>query len=76
VHFTNGGMGKCVLLKEAGILYSLIYAYESGQFVIASFLNKETGNWGGGSYFGKDLDDALECFNKRVEERKQDEQER
>lgn len=46
MHFTNGGMGKCVLLKEDGILYSLIYAYESGQFVIASFLNKETGNWG------------------------------
>ena len=43
--FNNSGMGKCIVLKENETYYSLIYAIESKQFIVASYLDKTTGSW-------------------------------
>ncbi|HBJ11783.1 MAG TPA: hypothetical protein DDY53_00365 [Clostridiales bacterium] len=69
--FNNSGMGKCIVLKENETYYSLIYAIESKQFIVASYLDKTTGSWLNGHYYGDDLDSALSSFNsesKKIEE--------
>ena len=67
MEFDNSGMGKCVLLKEDGT-YSLVYAINGKQFIVASDLDKETGSWLHGHYFGNDLDSALSFFNELTDE--------
>lgn len=72
MEFENSGMGRCVVLKESDTSYSLVYAIKGKQFVIVSDLNKETGSWLHGHYFGNDLDGALTCFNERIDEIKKE----
>lgn len=65
--FHNGGMGECIILKESNNTdYKLIYSVNGQQFIIIHDLNMETGIWEGGSYYGNNLDDALEDFNDKV----------
>ena len=65
--FHNGGMGECIILKESNNTdYKLIYSVNGQQFIIIHDLNMETGNWEGGSYYGNNLDDALEDYNDKV----------
>lgn len=76
MEFNNSGMGRCVVLKEDDTSYSLVYAIRGKQFIIVSDLNKETGSWLHGHYFGNDLDSALACFNektKNIEKEKENE---
>lgn len=67
MEFENSGMGKCVVLKESDTQYTLVYAIKSKQFIVVSDLDKETGSWLHGHYFGHDLDSALSSFNKETE---------
>lgn len=63
----NLGMGKCIILKESNqSKYCLIYALTSKQFIVVSDLNKETGDWIHGCYFGSNLNGALEQYDSRV----------
>lgn len=64
MEFNNNGMGKCILLKEDKDTYSLVYALPSKQFIVVSNLDKETGEWLHGHYFGNDLESALYFFNE------------
>ena len=66
--FENKGVGKCVILKKSNTPYSLIYSITCNQFIIASHLDLSTGSWLHGSYFGKDIDNALDTFNQRIKE--------
>lgn len=74
--FENNGLGKCVILKKSETFYFLIYAFGSGQFVVASDLNAETGSWIDGHYFDDDLDSALAFFNEITEKQLNDDIER
>lgn len=74
--FENRGVGKCLLLKELNPNYSLVYACNRKEFIVATDLNKETGSWSMGSYFDDDLDQALAYLNQKNEEIKREEQER
>ena len=67
MEFENSGMGRCVVLKESDIQYTLVYAIQSKQFIVVSDLDKETGSWLHGHYCGHDLDSALSSFNKETE---------
>ena len=64
--FENKGMGRCVVLKDSNTPYSLIYSITCNQFIIVSYLDLSIGNWLHGSYFGTDIDDALDSFNQRI----------
>lgn len=66
MEFENNGLGKCVILKDSSKYQKLIYAISSKQFIIVRNLDIQSGNWGGGSYFGNDLDNALSTYNDRV----------
>lgn len=72
MEFENSGVGKCVLLKEDDFGYSLIYSITGKQFIVASDLDKKTGSWLYGHYFGKDLDGALDIFNELSNEHDND----
>lgn len=72
MEFENNGMGRCIVLKESYTKYSLVYAIESKQFIVVSDLDKETGSWLHGHYFGHDLDSALSSFNKEIEKLQDD----
>ena len=67
MEFENSGMGRCVVLKESDAQYTLVYAIQSKQFIVVSDLDKETGSWLHGQYFGSDLDSALSSFNNETE---------
>lgn len=68
MEFENGGMGQCVVIKNSNTPYTLIYSITGKQFVIATSLDFDTGNWLHGEYFGQNIDDALSCFNKIIKE--------
>ena len=72
MEFENNGMGKCILLKEDKYDHSLIYSITGKQFIVASDLDKKTGSWLHGHYFGHDLDSALSSFNKETEKVQED----
>ena len=72
MEFENSGMGRCVVLKESNTQYTLVYAIQSKQFIVVSDLDKETGSWLHGHYFGKDLDSALDFFNELSNEHDND----
>lgn len=65
--FENNGIGKCIVLKNNDTQYSLIYAIEGKQFIVAAYLDDATGSWLYGHYFGSDLDSALSSFNMETE---------
>ncbi len=70
--FYNRGVGKCVILKESEISnYTLVYAIFSDQFILASDLDKKTGTWGNGHYYGKRIEDALNDYNRELKIRKE-----
>ncbi len=69
MHFKNNGVGNCVILKESDDMYALIYAYNCQEYIITFGLNKESGSWDNGTYFGKDLDNALNNYNRLIQER-------
>ena len=72
MEFENSGVGKCVLLNEDDFGYFLIYSITGKQFIVASDLDKKTGSWLHGHYFGKDLDSALDFFNELSNEHDND----
>lgn len=71
--FYNKGVGKCVILKEDKISdYILIYAMFANQFILAYQLDKSTGTWINGHYYGEHLEEALKDYNKELYERKEE----
>lgn len=76
MEFENSGMGRCVILKENDMSYSLVYAIAGKQFIIVSDLDKKTGSWLHGHYFGNDLDSALTYFNETTLEKINEDKER
>lgn len=65
--FHNNGLGECVVLKkDDDTKMYLLFGFNAGQFIIAHDIDVVSGNWSQGSYYGFDLDRALESYNKII----------
>ena len=64
--FESRSFGKCVILKQTkDNRYSLIYCMKAEEFVVVTSLNKKNGDWLQGSYFDKNITEAVKFFNSR-----------
>lgn len=72
--------GKCTILKQTkDKSHTLIYSLTADEFIVAVGLELNAGSWLSGSYFGDDIQKAVEHFNirnKAVENKNRNDKER
>ena len=63
VEFKNKRFGRCILLKENKYFdYDLLLILDCSQYAVVYGLDKETGNWLDGHYYGENIELALKEY--------------